>query len=93
MASVIVRFHFPMKNKSVALLFALFTTILGLTAGLFAADKAAARPAVKKPSLKIDASPVGDTETKGWALSSVLDRLFSSVSADLRGFSQYVIAY
>ena len=27
------------------------------------------------------------------ALSSLLDRLFSSVSADLRGFSQYVIAY
>ena len=27
------------------------------------------------------------------SLSSLLDRLFSSVSADLRGFSQYVIAY
>ncbi len=63
MASVIVRFHFPMKNKSVALLFALFTTILGLSAGLFAADKAAAKPAVKKPTLKIDASPIGDTKS------------------------------
>jgi Do/DeqQ family serine protease len=63
MASVIVRFPFPMKNKSVALLFALFTTILGLTAGLFAADKVAAKPAIKKPTLKIDASPVGDTKS------------------------------
>ena len=67
MASVIDRFHSPMKNKSVALLFALFTTILGLTAGLFAADKAtdkaATRPAVKKPTLKIDASPIGDTKS------------------------------
>ena len=52
-----------MKNKSVALFFALLTTILGLTAGLFAADKAAAKPAVKKPTLKIDASPVGDTKS------------------------------
>ena len=52
-----------MKNKSVALLFALFTTILGLSAGLFAADKAAAKPAVKKPTLKIDASPIGDTKS------------------------------
>jgi len=56
-----------MKNKSVALLFALFTTILGLTAGLFAADKAvdktAARPAVKKPTLKIDASSISDTKS------------------------------
>ncbi len=52
-----------MKNKSVALLFALFTTILGLSAGLYAADKAAAKPAVKKPTLKIDASPIGDTKS------------------------------
>jgi len=56
-----------MKNKSVALLFALFATILGLTAGLFAADKAvdktAARPAVKKPTLKIDASSISDTKS------------------------------
>ncbi|HEY0862762.1 MAG TPA: Do family serine endopeptidase [Lacunisphaera sp.] len=56
-----------MKNKSVALLFALFTTILGLTAGLFAADKvadkAAAKPAVKKPTLKIDASAISDAKS------------------------------
>jgi serine protease Do/serine protease DegQ len=53
-----------MKTKSVALLFALFTTILGLTVGLFAADKAVAKtPPVKKPALKIDASPIGDTKS------------------------------
>lgn len=51
-----------MKNKSVALLFALFTTILGLTAGLLAADKGA-KPAVKKPTLKIDASAISDTKS------------------------------
>jgi serine protease Do/serine protease DegQ len=52
-----------MKNKSVALFFALLTTILGLTAGLFAADKAAAKPAAKKPTLKIDASAISDTKS------------------------------
>jgi Do/DeqQ family serine protease len=63
LASVFARFLIPMKNKSVALFFALLTTILGLTAGLFAADKAAARPAVKKPTLKVDATPIGDTKS------------------------------
>lgn len=63
MASVFARFLIPMKNKSVALFFALLTTILGLTAGLFAADKVAARPAVKKPTLKIDAAAISDTKS------------------------------
>ena len=39
----------------------------GLTAGLFAADKAvdktAARPTVKKPTLKVDASSISDTKS------------------------------
>jgi len=63
LASVFARFLIPMKNKSVALFFALLTTILGLTAGLFAADKVAARPAVKKPTLKIDAAAISDTKS------------------------------
>ena len=50
-----------MKSKSVALTFALFTTIVGLAAGLFAADKAAAK--IAKPELKVDASPVGDIKS------------------------------
>ena len=54
-----------MKSKSVALTFALFTTIVGLAAGLFAADKAAAKNAtpISKPVLKVDASPVGDSKS------------------------------
>jgi len=67
LVSVFARFLIPMKNKSVALFFALLTTILGLTAGLFAADKAvdktAARPTVKKPTLKVDASSISDTKS------------------------------
>ncbi|MES1194315.1 MAG: trypsin-like peptidase domain-containing protein, partial [Opitutus sp.] len=63
-----------MKSKSVALLFAFATSILGLTAGLLAADKAADKTApkaaaapLKKPTLKIDATPVG--EVKGLVTS------------------------
>ena len=63
-----------MKSKSVALLLAFATSILGLTAGLLAADKAADKTApkaaatpLKKPTLKIDASPIG--EVKGLVTS------------------------
>ncbi len=61
-----------MKSKSVALFFALATSILGLTVGLLAADKAVDKaapkaPPVKKPTLKIDASPIG--EVKGLVTS------------------------
>ncbi len=63
-----------MKSKSVALLFAFATSLLGLTAGLLAAEKAADKTApkaaavpLKKPTLKIDASPIG--EVKGLVTS------------------------
>ncbi len=53
-----------MKTKSVVISCALFTTIIGLAVGLFAADKAAkaASPA-SKPELKVDASPIGDLQS------------------------------
>jgi serine protease Do/serine protease DegQ len=54
-----------MKSKPVALSLALFTTLLGLTTGLLAADKAPAKPAtpLKKPVLKVDATPLGETRS------------------------------
>ncbi len=54
-----------MKTKSVALLFALTASIVGLSVGLFAAEKPAAKTAtpVKKPALKIDGSAVGDLKS------------------------------
>ncbi len=88
MASVFVRFLFPMKNKSVALLFALFTTILGLTAGLFAADKAA-KPAVKKPTLKIDASAI--SEAKSAVVLSYADALEAIRPAVVSVYSSKIV--
>jgi serine protease Do/serine protease DegQ len=67
-----------MKSKSVALLFALFTTLLGLAAGLAAADKAAAKTAaapLKKPVLKVDVAPV--SEGKPVVVTSYADILES----------------
>jgi len=69
-----------MKTKSVALFFALATSILGLTAGLLAADKAAAKaPVVRKPTLKIDASPIGDSKTVVTSYADVLENIRPAV--------------
>jgi Do/DeqQ family serine protease len=68
-----------MKSKSVALLFALATSILGLTAGLFAAEKAAAKPPVKKPSLKVDASPIGENKTVVTSYADALETIRPAV--------------
>lgn len=48
-----------MKTKSVVFVSAFLTSILGFAVGLVGADKV--RPPVKKPTLKVDASPVGET--------------------------------
>jgi Do/DeqQ family serine protease len=73
-----------MKTKLVALFFALATSILGLTAGLLAADKAvdkaaAAKPVVKKPTLKIDASPIGESKSVVTSYADVLDSIRPAV--------------
>jgi len=71
-----------MKIKPVALLFALLTTILGLTAGLLAAEKAAsakAPAAVKMPSLKLDATPIGDGKVVVLSYADALESIRPAV--------------
>ncbi len=79
MVSVFVGSIFPMKTKSVALLFALTTSILGLTAGLFADEKAAAKAAVKKPALKVDASAIGESKAVVTSYADVLEGIRPAV--------------
>lgn len=52
-----------MKSKTVALSFALISSLIGLSLGLLAADKKPASPPLKKPTLKVDASPVSDAKS------------------------------
>ncbi len=52
-----------MKSKTVALSLALVTTFVGLSLGLLAADKKPASPPLKKPTLKVDATPVSDLKS------------------------------
>ncbi len=56
---------FPMKIKTVALLFVFVASLAGMSPGLAAAEKTARKTAtpVKKPVLKIDGSPVGDQKS------------------------------
>ena len=82
-----------MKSKSVALLFALATSILGLTVGLLAADKAVDKatpkaPPIKKPTLKIDASPIG--EVKG-VVTSYADALEAIRPAVVSVYSSKIV--
>jgi serine protease Do/serine protease DegQ len=68
-----------MKPKSVVLLFALATSLLGLTAGLYAAEKATAKAAAKKPALKVDASPIGDSKTIVTSYADALESIRPAV--------------
>jgi Do/DeqQ family serine protease len=75
-----------MKTKSVALLFAFITSLIGLTVGLFAADKAVEKAAakapavpVKKPTLKVDATPVGDAKTVVTSYADALENIRPAV--------------
>jgi len=52
-----------MKSKSVALSLALVSSLLGLSLGLLAADKKPVSPPLKKPTLKVDSTPVNDTKS------------------------------
>ena len=52
-----------MKSKSATLSFALVSSLIGLSLGLLAADKKPASPPLKKPTLKVDSSPVSDTKS------------------------------
>ena len=69
-----------MKSKSVVLLLALCTCVFGLTAGLFAAEKDKKAAPLKKPVLKVDASPVGDAKSPVVAsYADVLDNIRPAV--------------
>jgi Do/DeqQ family serine protease len=60
-----------MKTKSVVFVSAFLTSILGFTVGLVGADKA--RAPIKKPTLKIDSSPVGDSKNVVTSYADVLE--------------------
>ena len=92
-----------MKTKSVAILFALFTSVLGLAVGLFAADKASPKAAapgksapaarstepVKKPVLKVDSTPISDT--KSAVVMSYADSLESIRPAVVSVYSSKIV--
>ncbi len=67
-----------MKTKSVVFVSAFLTSILGFTVGLIGADKAVRVP-VKKPTLKIDASPVGDSKTVVTSYADALEAIRPAV--------------
>ncbi len=69
-----------MKTKSVAFVSALFATLLGLAVGLVAADKTApAKPALKRPTLKVDASPVGESKAVVTSYADALENIRPAV--------------
>ena len=73
-----------MKTKSVALLFALLASFLGLPAGLLAAEKVvpkAAAPAapVKMPTLKLDATPIGENKAVVTSYADALENIRPAV--------------
>ncbi|MSU47455.1 MAG: Do family serine endopeptidase [Lacunisphaera sp.] len=70
-----------MHTKSVVRFLALVTSILGLALGLLAVDKAAVKPAlpVRKPVLKIDGSPIGDSKVVVTSYADALENIRPAV--------------
>jgi serine protease Do/serine protease DegQ len=71
-----------MKTKPVVLFLALSVSLAGLNGGLYAAEKAAPKPAapVKKPALKIDTTPVGNlTSAAVTSYADVLENIRPAV--------------
>src|SRR4051812_19888573 len=79
-----------MKTQSVVRFLALLPFVVGLAVALPAADKAPAKPAVpvKKPVLKIDSSPIGDSKT---VVTSYADALESIRPAVVSVYSKKVV--
>jgi Do/DeqQ family serine protease len=84
-----VRSFSLMKTKSVVFVSAFLTSILGFTVGLIGADKAAPKAPVAKPTLKVDASPVGEG-TKG-VVTSYADALEAVRPAVVSVYSSKVV--
>jgi serine protease Do/serine protease DegQ len=78
-----------MKSKTVALSFALVATVIGLSLGLLAADKKPATPPLKKPTLKVDSSPV--SETKSPVVTSYADALEAIRPAVISVYSSKIV--
>jgi len=82
-----------MKSKTAALSLVLASSLVGLSLGLFAADKkpAPAAPAVplKKPTLKVDSTPINDT--KSAVVTSYADALESIRPAVISVYSSKVV--
>ena len=79
------------NTKSVVRFLALITSILGLAVGLPAVDKTAAKPVlpVKKPVLKIDPSPIG--ESKSGVVTSYANALENIRPAVVSVYSSKVV--
>ena len=79
-ADVFVRFHLPLKTKSVAFISALFASLIGLAVGPVAADQATpVKPALKRPTLKVDASPIGESKTVVTSYADALETIRPAV--------------
>jgi|JI10StandDraft_1071094.scaffolds.fasta_scaffold185066_2 Do/DeqQ family serine protease len=69
-----------MKTKSVAFISALFASLIGLAVGLVAADQATpVKPALKRPTLKVDASPIGESKTVVTSYADALETIRPAV--------------
>lgn len=69
-----------MKTKSVAFISALFASLIGLAVGLVAADQATpVKPAPKRPTLKVDASPIGESKTVVTSYADALEAIRPAV--------------
>jgi len=79
-----------MKSKTVALSLVLLSSFVGLSLGLLAADKKPAPvPPLKKPTLKVDASPVSDP--KAPVVASYADALEAIRPAVISVYSSKVV--
>ena len=78
-----------MKSKTVALSFALVASVIGLSLGLLAADKKPATPPLKKPTLKVDSTPV--SETKSPVVTSYADALEAIRPAVISVYSSKIV--
>jgi serine protease Do/serine protease DegQ len=78
-----------MKSKKVALSLALISSLVGLSLGLLAAEKKPAPVPLKKPTLKVDASPVSDPKSP--VVTSYADALEAIRPAVISVYSSKIV--